>query len=157
MTTNVRKLYQKLVLERTRDAHYRGKTQRVDRFQVGQSTTCGDEISLSIQLSEDRQAIGAVRYEGEGCVIAMASADWMAEALCGKSLAEVNQLIEQVRRVIQGDALCLLELREFAIFQMISQLPGRVRCTTLPWDTLEKALTQEAEPALELRQTALTI
>jgi nitrogen fixation protein NifU and related proteins len=77
---NLRTLYQQVILEHYKKPKHRGKTDPVDRHQRGHNPSCGDTIDLTVKLSESGNAIEEVKFEGEGCAIAMASADLMADA-----------------------------------------------------------------------------
>lgn len=54
---------------------------------------CGDEITLSLQIENDR--ITAVSWSGTGCAISQAAMSMLSEELVGKSLEEVEALPPQ--------------------------------------------------------------
>ncbi|NJO51764.1 MAG: SUF system NifU family Fe-S cluster assembly protein, partial [Leptolyngbyaceae cyanobacterium RM2_2_4] len=70
---NLRDLYQQVILERYKKPRNRGKTTPVDRYQKGHNPSCGDTIELTLQLNDAEDRIQDVKFEGEGCAIAMAS------------------------------------------------------------------------------------
>jgi len=81
--SNVRDLYQQVILEHYKKPRHKGKTNPVHRYQRGHNPSCGDTIELTVQLNAAGDVIEDVKFEGEGCAIAMASADLMADALRG--------------------------------------------------------------------------
>jgi nitrogen fixation NifU-like protein len=145
---NLRDLYQQVILERYKKPRYRGKTDPVDRYQKGHNPSCGDTIELTLKLNQTGDRIEDVKFEGEGCAIAMASADLMAEAMRGKTLDEALQMIQQFQNMMQGKDEFPTELRKLNVMQGVSQFPVRIKCATLTWHTLRAALeASTAQPA----------
>jgi nitrogen fixation protein NifU and related proteins len=137
---NLRDLYQQVILERYKKPRYRGTTQSVHRSQRGHNPSCGDTIELTLQLSELGDRIEDVRFEGEGCAIAMASADLMAEAVIGKPVEEALQMVQQFQSMMKGEGEFPKELRKLNVMQGVSQFPVRIKCANLTWHTLRAAL-----------------
>lgn len=137
---NLRDLYQQVILERYKKPRYRGKTDPVDRQQRGHNPSCGDTIELTIQLDATGEHIEEVRFEGEGCAIAMASADLMAEAMRGKTTAEALEMVQRFQSMMQGKDEFPQDLRKLNVMQGVSQFPVRIKCATLTWQTLKAAL-----------------
>ena len=137
---NLRDLYQQVILERYKKPRYRGKTEPVDRFQRGHNPSCGDTIELTVKLNEAGDLIDDVKFEGEGCAIAMASADLMAEALTGRSVAEAIDMVQQFQDMMKGGVEFPKEFRKLNVMQGVSQFPVRIKCATLTWHTLKAAL-----------------
>lgn len=137
---NLRDLYQQVILERYKKPRHRGKTDPVHRYQKGHNPSCGDTIELTLKLNEAGDRIEDVRFEGEGCAIAMASADLMAEAMRGKALSEALDLVQQFQTMMQGKGEFPHELRKLNVMQGVSQFPVRIKCATLTWHTLKAAI-----------------
>lgn len=146
---NLRDLYQQVILERYKKPRHRGKTDPVDRYQKGHNPSCGDTIELTLQLSPDGDRIEDVKFEGEGCAIAMASVDLMAEALRGKAPHEALEMVQRFQQMMRGEAEFPHELRKLNVMQGVAQFPVRIKCANLSWHTLKAALEsfQESEPA----------
>lgn len=137
---NLRDLYQQVILERYKKPRHRGKTDPVDRHQRGHNPSCGDTIELTVQLNATGDRIEAVKFEGEGCAIAMASADLMAEAMQGRTLHEALQMVQRFQTMMQGKDEFPTEFRKLNVMQGVSQFPVRIKCATLTWQTLKAAL-----------------
>jgi nitrogen fixation NifU-like protein len=146
---NLRDLYQQVILERYKKPRNRGKTNPVDRYQKGHNPSCGDTIELTLQLSDAEDRIQDVKFEGEGCAIAMASADLMADALRGKTTAEALEMVQKFQSMMKGEAEFPSELRKLNVMQGVSQFPVRIKCANLSWHTLKAALelARSVEPA----------
>ena len=143
---HLRDLYQQVILERYKKPRNRGKTSPIDRYQKGHNPSCGDTIELTLQLdAEDR--IQDVKFEGEGCAIAMASADLMADALRGKTAAEALEMVQKFQSMMKGEAEFPAELRKLNVMRGVSQFPVRIKCANLSWHTLKAALElAQAQP-----------
>ncbi|PSB17074.1 SUF system NifU family Fe-S cluster assembly protein [Phormidesmis priestleyi ULC007] len=143
---NLRDLYQQVILERYKKPKHRGVTNPVHRLQRGHNPSCGDTIELTVRLNEAGDHIEDVKFEGEGCAIAMASADLMAEALRGKSTDEALEMVQRFQSMMQGNDEFPTEQRKLNVMKGVSQFPVRIKCATLTWHTLKAALESANEP-----------
>lgn len=146
---NLRDLYQQVILEHYKKPRHKGQTDPVHRRQRGHNPSCGDTIELTVQLGEAGDRIELVKFEGEGCAIAMASADLMAEALRGKTLSEAAEMVQRFQDMMKGEAEFPRELRKLNVMQGVSQFPVRIKCATLTWHTLKAALEQSSAETAE--------
>ncbi len=146
---NLRNLYQQVILEHYKKPRHRGKTDPVHRYQRGHNPSCGDTIELTLQLNEAGDSPGStlrdrtivdVKFEGEGCAIAMSSADLMADAVRGKSVAEALEMVQQFQNMMKGDVEFPKEARKLNVMQGVAQFPVRIKCATLTWHALKAAL-----------------
>lgn len=147
---NLRTLYQQVILEHYKKPRHRGRTDPVHRQQRGHNPSCGDTIELTVQLNETGDRIEDVKFEGEGCAIALASADLMADAMRGKSVTAALEMVQQFQQMMKGEAEFPKELRKLNVMQGVAQFPVRIKCATLTWHTLKAALERfNPQPALE--------
>ncbi len=116
-------LYREELLERYHDAPYRGRLEAPDFAAELDNPLCGDRIRLELSLGPDGR-IGAVRFDGHGCVISQVSASFLAEHLEGTTL-------DQARDFSANEALGLIG---------IPLTPMRTRCGLLAWRVLQRAL-----------------
>jgi nitrogen fixation NifU-like protein len=145
---NLRDLYQQVILERYKKPRFRGKTDPIHRYQKGHNPSCGDTIELTLKLNEAGDRIEDVKFEGEGCAIAMASADLMAEAMRGKSLEQALEMVQRFQGMMQGKDEFPPEMKKLNVMQGVSQFPVRIKCATLTWHTLKAALeASNVQPA----------
>jgi len=84
---------------------------------------CGDEVRIQAHL-DDQGHLAAVRFEGKGCVISLAAASMLLEAVEGKTLDEVKKMGRQEMLDLLGVPLTMM----------------RVKCAMLPLRALEKAI-----------------
>jgi len=149
---NLRDLYQQVILDHYKKPRHKGKTDPVDRYQRGHNPSCGDTIELTVHLAppdadSEETRIADVKFEGEGCAIAIASADLMADALRGKTISEALAMVQRFQQMMKGEAEFPKELRKLNVMQGVAQFPVRIKCATLTWHTLRAALESEDTPA----------
>ncbi len=108
---------------------------------AGVNPSCGDEITLHLDLSEGRITNGS--FTGVGCAISQASADIMLDLMIGKTPQEALHLAELFSKMISGEITPeeLESLEEAGALQNISRMPARVKCATLSWRTLQQLLS----------------
>lgn len=105
--------------------------------------SCGDRVALKIFL-EDKQ-IQELCFDGEGCSLSMASASILTEMMTGKTLKEAKTTTNEVLRIFneKGSARDLEELGEIGAFQALIEYPVRLKCVTLPWETMNLLLENQ--------------
>lgn len=138
--SNVRDLYQQVILEHYKKPRHKGKTNPVDLSQRGHNPSCGDTIELTLRLNETGDTIEEVKFEGEGCAIAMASADLMADALRGKPVSVALSMVQRFQSMMKGEDEFPKELRKLNVMAGVAQFPVRIKCANLTWHTLKAAL-----------------
>jgi nitrogen fixation NifU-like protein len=107
---------------------------------AGLNPSCGDEITLHLQMKDGKVINGS--YTGVGCAISQASADIMLDLIIGRSKDEARHLTDLFKKMIAGEITDdeLDELEEAGAMQNISKMPARVKCAVLAWKTLELLL-----------------
>ncbi len=147
-TTNLRDLYQQVILEHYKKPKHRGTTNPVDRYQKGHNPSCGDTIELTLQLDPSGERIADVKFEGEGCAIAMSSVDLMAGVLAGKTIDEALALVGTFQGMMKGETEFPTEQRKLNVMKGVAQFPVRIKCANLGWHTLKAALQMSGEAKL---------
>ncbi|MBU0579354.1 iron-sulfur cluster assembly scaffold protein [Patescibacteria group bacterium] len=54
--------------------------------------SCGDSVEVYVKLDKEKKKILDIGWEGNGCVVSMASMSFLSARVKGMSLAEINQL-----------------------------------------------------------------
>jgi nitrogen fixation NifU-like protein len=67
-------LYRDFILEHYRNPHNRGVLDPHDLHFADSNPTCGDELSMTIQLDDAKVRVVDVAHDGRGCAISQASA-----------------------------------------------------------------------------------
>lgn len=134
-------LYTDVINEYSHDRTHRHPLEHADVTMRGVNPSCGDELSLSLEIADGKIKKAAI--EGSGCAISEASAAIMTDMMEGKPLEEARRLAElflgMVRKTVTDDKT-LEELEDALAFRNISNMPARTKCAVLAWHTLEEAL-----------------
>jgi len=141
MNADALPLYREIVLEHTRHPRNCRRPAAFDREAEGHNTLCGDKVRVFLSL--DRNQHLQVAFEASACAIATASASLMTEAVRGQSRDRAEAAIDQFLGVLDGRQPGPLP-GELRALEGVQEYPSRVRCATLPWQTLRAAL--EARP-----------
>ena len=105
--------------------------------------TCGDELTLLVELSDDHTRIATIAWDGQGCSISQASVSLMTDLLTGKTLAEAHEMIDEFRTVMRSRGTLELDVEKFddaTALSGTSRFLARVKCAMLGWVALEEAL-----------------
>jgi nitrogen fixation protein NifU and related proteins len=144
--SDLRELYQELIIDHSKRPRNFKVLETANRKLEGYNPLCGDKITLFLELEHDR--VKNVSFQGSGCAISTASASVMTESVKGKTLAEVEALFEVFHQMVMGKppaAGNVPELGKLAVFSGVSEFPARVKCATLAWHTLHAALQGTGE------------
>lgn len=115
-------MYAEELIYRYEHPQNKGKVEGSEATTHEENISCGDKIDVYLKVSDGK--IDEIKFEGNGCVIAMGTADIVAENLKGKK-------IEDIEKMGKEDVL-----------KMISIDPGPVRmhCATLAMRAIKKAI-----------------
>lgn len=139
MSTNLSDLYQEIILEHSRKPKNAGVLEDATAEAQGNNPLCGDRIKVYVKLDGDR--IADVRFDARGCAISVASASMMTEILLGKTVDEAGEAFERFNtRLTAKEAPDLAEDDELSALMGVRDFPTRIKCATLPWQTLRAAL-----------------
>jgi nitrogen fixation protein NifU and related proteins len=140
---DIRDLYRDVILDHNRSPRNFGRLEPADAEALGHNPVCGDSLSLTLRLADDR--LSAIRFNGQGCAISVASASMMSEAVSGKSLPEVEALYREVHALLTEPAhVPALPLGKLMALGGVRDFPARVKCASLCWHTLHAALQRHA-------------
>src|SRR5581483_3180116 len=82
--------YREYILDHYRNPRNYGKLESPDIHSEDSNPLCGDELSMDMQVEDDR--VTAVRFQGRGCAISQAAASTLSEMIEGKTVQEVVAL-----------------------------------------------------------------
>lgn len=110
----------------------------------GSNPFCGDRLTVYLRIANG--TIQDAAFQGSGCAIAIASASLMTESVKGKTVIEAQALVERFLQTITTPAEAPVgDLGELSAFLGVRQFPVRVKCATLPWQTLRAAAAARVE------------
>ena len=134
-------IYTELIAEHSRSPENRHHINNPTFTERGHNPSCGDDITLELEVSDDK--IVDASFTGVGCAISQASTDMMIELLKGKTVEEAKRLANLFLSMIKGevtDENKLEDLEDAAALQNIANMPARVKCATLAWHTFNTAI-----------------
>jgi nitrogen fixation NifU-like protein len=133
-------LYKEVILDHYQSPRNKGKLEAPDVATRGHNPLCGDEIELSLNVSDDH--IEAIAFGGRGCSISQASASMMTESVKGGTLEHAEQLSDAFKSVMtaNGSPESLGEAEDLEALQGVKRYPVRVKCALLPWTALQEAV-----------------
>ena len=137
-------LYTEVIGEHSRSPENKGELAAATVRERGHNPSCGDEITLELQIEDG--IIKDAAFTGVGCAISQASTDIMIDLMRGKTVEEAQRLAElftsMIKREVTDDA-ALEELDEAIALKNISNMPARVKCAVLAWHTLEDVIKKD--------------
>lgn len=137
-------LYTEVIGEHSRSPENKGELAAATVRERGHNPSCGDEITLELQI--EGGIIKDAAFTGVGCAISQASTDIMIDLMRGKTVEEAQRLAQlftsMIKREVTDDA-ALEELDEAIALKNISNMPARVKCAVLAWHTLEDVLNKD--------------
>lgn len=137
--SDLRELYQELILDHQKRPRNFHTVENPDRKAEGFNPLCGDRITLYLKF--ENGVVRDVGFQGSGCAISTASASMMTESLKGRTEAEIESLFESFHDLVTGKAEADgAALGKLAVFAGVRDYPVRVKCATLAWHTLRAAL-----------------
>lgn len=86
------------------------------------NTFCGDKIKISLKIKDKK--IKKIKFLGKGCIISLASASLLTEAIKGKKISEIKKLNKEFILDLLG----------------IKLGPTRLKCALLPLLALKRAI-----------------
>ena len=138
-------IYTELIAEHSHATENRRQLPNATFKERGHNPSCGDDITLELEISDG--IIKDAAFTGQGCAISQASTDMMIELLRGKKVDEAKKLAELFIAMIKGnvtDDAELEQLDEAAALKNIANMPARVKCATLAWHTFSQCVMKNA-------------
>ncbi|MFD2117113.1 Fe-S cluster assembly sulfur transfer protein SufU [Paenibacillus yanchengensis] len=133
-------LYRRVIMDHYKNPRNRGELQSEAVTIQLHNPTCGDRISLQLQLEED--IVVDAKFTGEGCSISLSSASMMTEAVKGKSYSQAIDMANRFSSLMQGEDVEFEENEDIEALSGVNKFPARIKCATLAWNALRKGIDQ---------------
>ncbi len=157
-------LYREIILDHYRNPRNRGELPSPPAVRAeGFNPLCGDEVVVTFDVGGG--CLADVKVAGQGCSISQSSASMMSAAVKGKTVDEARALIRALKAMMSihersldkdgnevGEAEAVapdpeVKLGDLEALQGVVKFPVRIKCATLPWNTLVQALDEPAATA----------
>lgn len=137
--TSLRDLYRQTVLDHSRHPRNFRRIEGANREATGHNPLCGDKVSVYLRLSGEQ--IADVAFEATGCAICLASASLMTGLVAGHDVATALGEVDEFRDRFAPTATVTDNPADpLGALATVRDYPSRIRCATLPWETLRAAL-----------------
>jgi nitrogen fixation protein NifU and related proteins len=157
-------LYREIILDHYRNPRNKGELPAPASKTDGVNPSCGDEISVYLQLdgTGDDATVTDIKIGGVGCSISQSSASMMSSAVKGKTVGEARALIRTFKSMMNireagapeeghdhGDhqhaPSSPVKLGDLEALQGVVKFPTRIKCATLAWTTMDIGFTDAAK------------
>ena len=142
MFDDLRDLYQEVILDHYKHPQHAGLREPFGAEVHHVNTSCGDELTLRVALSEDGRTVEDVSYDAIGCSISQASTSIMAEEIIGRPVEEAFAKLAEFEKMVTSrgkhpgdDEL----IGDGVAFAGVAKYPARVKCALLGWKAFEAA------------------
>jgi len=144
---DIEELYQDIILRHGRQPSHEGVPEGRTHEAEGFNPVCGDRVAIYVRETEG--TLVKVGFAGEGCMISRASASLLSGFMEGRGSEDAEIRAREMIALLAardepetspfdwGDLASLVAIRRF---------PPRVKCATLPWQTLVAALQKGPLP-----------
>jgi nitrogen fixation NifU-like protein len=139
MSEQLDDMYREIILDHFRAPRGKKPLEHSDFVSDGMNPSCGDEISMQVEMADG--VLKDVHVNCRGCAISVASGSMLAEAVKGRSFEEVEKLAQAVRKMLKGEAAEIpKEFEDIDALKGVRQFPVRVKCALLAWVTLVEGM-----------------
>jgi nitrogen fixation NifU-like protein len=148
MLDQLDELYRDVILDHFKNPSHAGELADAQVKVEGTNPLCGDELTMHLKLNGQR--ILQARFKGKGCAISQAAASMLTSQLEGKTVPEVQRLIEAMKGLMQGKELdASLDVGDLEALAGVRKFPVRVKCAALSWNVVEQGLASYQEASGE--------
>ncbi len=134
-------LYRQVILDHSAHPHHHGELDDSTNEIELKNPTCGDVLQLDVKVEDGK--ITDIAFSGYGCTISQASASMMTDAVMNKDVETAETMVEDFSDMILGEKTDTEILDDAAVLKGVSQFPARIKCATLAWKALHKALNKD--------------
>lgn len=146
MTMSMDSMYQQIILDHYKHPQHRGLPEDFDAEVHHVNPTCGDEVTLRVQVRDG--VLTDLGWDGEGCSISQASTSVMSGLVTGKPIEHAMTLERRFLELMQSRGTAELSdddeelLEDSVAFEGVSKYPARVKCALLGWMAMKSAVAE---------------
>ena len=134
-------IYRDLLLEHARHPKNCGRLESPDLRATAFNPLCGDELELTLAVSED--IIQDCKTKVRGCSICQASASMMSDLILTKTLQEAEKISKVFTESLSKENEVISEsLDSLRPLIALKKHRSRIKCMKLAWDALEDCARQ---------------
>ena len=134
-------IYRDLLLEHARHPNNCGRLESPDLRATAFNPLCGDELELTLAVSED--IIQDCKTKVRGCSICQASASMTSDLILTKTLQEAEKISKVFTESLTKENEVISEsLDSLRPLIALKKHRSRIKCMKLAWDALEDCARQ---------------
>ena len=142
MFGELRDLYQEVILDHGKNPRNFGVLEQYTCTAEGNNPMCGDQLTVYVDIKDD--VVSDVSYRARGCAISIASASIMSSMIKGRTIEEVQILIDKLHKLCTGQEVADDDDTEkLRVLSGVSEFPTRVKCATMSWHAVDSAIKSE--------------
>ena len=148
MSSDLRELYQSVILDHNKHPRNFCKPACTNRSAEGVNPLCGDQLTVYLDVEDG--IVKDVGFSGTGCAISTASASLMTQTIKGMKIEEAERLFKGFREMVTSDPQSDSpdkDLGKLSVFSGVREFPMRVKCATLAWHAMSEALHDTGKTA----------
>lgn len=141
-------LYQQVILDHNRNPKNFREIKNATYSCRGVNPLCGDDMTIYLDVDEDRGVVRDISFMGTGCAISKASSSMMTVFLKGKSIEDSRGIFSDFHKMVLGEMDPEKEehrLEKLKLFRGIREYPSRTKCASLAWHAMIGALDKKSE------------
>ena len=139
---DLKSLYRTVIMDNYKNPKNKGIT-KDDKYHFVHlnNPSCGDNMNVEVLV--ENGIIKDIHQDAIGCSISCSSASVMSETLKGKTIEEARKIIADFYILVEGqDPQDEEALGEAIAYGGVKDFPARIKCATLSWKAIEKALDE---------------
>ena len=118
-------LYRETIMTEARQPQNFGPLKEASAIRSYINPSCGDSVKVYVKLDQEKKKLLDISWEGNGCVISMASMSFLSAKVKGMNLVKINKLAA-------NDLKQMLGLKEIT--------PSREKCMMMGLMAIRKAI-----------------
>ncbi|MDP5275107.1 Fe-S cluster assembly sulfur transfer protein SufU [Chengkuizengella axinellae] len=135
-------LYRRVIMDHYKNPRNRGELNDGSVTVHLNNPTCGDRISLQMEIGNG--IVNDAKFTGEGCSISLASASMMTAAIKGKKFDEALKMADDFSNLMKGETP-EFEYEDIEALSGVNKFPARIKCATLAWNAMRKGIEEGQE------------
>ncbi|BAD58404.1 Fe-S cluster assembly sulfur transfer protein SufU [Nocardia farcinica] len=135
-------MYQEVILDHYKHPHHRGLREPFGAEVHHVNPTCGDEVTLRVQLAENGD-VADVSYDGQGCSISQAATSILTDQVIGLPVQQALKVVDAYNEMISSRGTVAGDedlLGDGIALAGVSKYPARVKCALLGWLAFKDAV-----------------
>ena len=141
MDSNLRR---EIILDNYQDPMNRGLIEDESYLKVNtNSESCIDNLDFMMKIEDG--IVKDIRFDGEACAISTSATSIMIRSLVGKTVEEVNLIIDNYRKMINEEEYDSEILGELNVYDEICKQPNRKNCALLPSVAIREMLEEKKD------------